>query len=98
MARRRRNLSEKRNEEVKMETINKLLKKQAPKTTKKAAMAGDETPDGEESKANPVFVRWVSNKNGVVVAVPDEILGGPAGRVFAGNMGMRSGKMVEEVS
>jgi Ino eighty subunit 2 len=61
-------------------------------------MAGDETPDGEESKANPVFVRWVSNKNGVVVAVPDEILGGPAGRVFAGNMGMRSGKMVEEVS
>ncbi|KAJ4151285.1 hypothetical protein LMH87_011996 [Akanthomyces muscarius] len=37
MARRRRNLSEKRNEEVKMETINKLLKKQAPKTSKKGA-------------------------------------------------------------
>jgi Ino eighty subunit 2 len=97
MARRRRNLSDKRNEEVKMETINKLLKKQAPKTTKKAAM-GDETPDGEESRANPVFVRWVSSKNGVVVAVPDDILGGPAGRVFTGGAEIRSGKMVQEVS
>jgi Ino eighty subunit 2 len=96
MARRRRNLSEKRNEEVKMETINKLLKKQAPKTTKKGAM-GDETPEGEFSKPNPVFVRYVSNKTGVIVAVPSEILEGPAGRVFAGNTGLRSGKMVEEV-
>ena len=31
-----------------METINKLLKKQAPKTNRKAQL-GDETPDGEHN-------------------------------------------------
>ncbi|KAJ4306845.1 hypothetical protein N0V88_000216 [Collariella sp. IMI 366227] len=69
MARRRRNLSEKRNEEVKMETINKLLKKQAPKTTKKAAAllaAGDETPDqrAEVPRADPMFVRPANSQYG----------------------------------
>ncbi|KAJ3578056.1 hypothetical protein NPX13_g2509 [Xylaria arbuscula] len=82
MARRRRNLSEKRNEEVKMETINKLLKKQAPKTNRKAQAGMESTPDGDAQKPSPIFVRWVSNKDGVRVSVPDEILSGPAGRVF----------------
>ncbi|KAI0803423.1 PAPA-1-like conserved region-domain-containing protein [Xylaria sp. FL0064] len=82
MARRRRNLSEKRNEEVKMETINKLLKKQAPKTNRKAQAGMESTPDVEAQKPNPVFVRWVSNKDGVRVCVPDEILAAPAGKVF----------------
>ena len=76
-----------------METINKLLKKQAPKTNKRSAL-GDETPE-EGSRANPVFVRWVSTKEGNVVAMPDEMLMGPAGRVFGG---LGSGKMVEEVA
>ncbi|KAM0335226.1 hypothetical protein ACHAQA_000268 [Verticillium albo-atrum] len=91
MARRRRNLSEKRNEEVKMETINKLLKKQAPKTNRKALdnQAGDDKPDA-------MFVRWVSTKEGSRIAVPDEMLGGSAGKVF-GAPGLRTGKMVEEV-
>jgi Ino eighty subunit 2 len=82
-----------------METINKLLKKQAPKTTRKNALlaAGDETPDGDAQRADPMFVRWVSTKAGNRVAVPDEVLAGPAGRVFAGGAG-RMGKMVEEVS
>ncbi|RWA08620.1 hypothetical protein EKO27_g6481 [Xylaria grammica] len=80
MARRRRNLSEKRNEEVKMETINKLLKKQAPKTNRKAGM--ESTPDIEAQKPSPIFVRWVSNKDGIRVSVPDEMLEGPAGKVF----------------
>lgn len=59
MARRRKNLSEKRNEEEKMDTINRLLKKQAPKRRGKISAAeiaanskaktgsaegGDETP------------------------------------------------------
>ncbi|KAK4184873.1 PAPA-1-like conserved region-domain-containing protein [Podospora australis] len=96
MARRRRNLSEKRNEEVKMETINKLLKKQASKTNRKAA-AGDETSEGLEKRADPVFVRWISNKNGSTVSVPDEMLTGPAGQVFIKG-GLGSGKMVEEVN
>ncbi|KAI1278499.1 PAPA-1-like conserved region-domain-containing protein [Xylaria sp. FL0933] len=82
MARRRRNLSEKRNEEVKMETINKLLKKQAPKTKGKAQAGMESTPDVEAHKPSPVFVRWVSNKDGVRVCVPDEILAAPAGKVF----------------
>ncbi|KAI1328031.1 hypothetical protein F5Y16DRAFT_164040 [Xylariaceae sp. FL0255] len=82
MARRRRNLSEKRNEEVKMETINKLLKKQAPKTNRKAQLAMESTPDVDAQKPSPIFVRWVSSKAGIQVAVPDEMLNGPAGRVF----------------
>ncbi|KAK0673417.1 PAPA-1-like conserved region-domain-containing protein [Cercophora samala] len=107
MARRRRNLSEKRNEEVKMETINKLLKKQAPKTTRKNALlaaGGYDTPDGTAEaapRADPMFVRWVNNKDGSKVSVPDEMLAGPAGRVFVkGGLGggLASGKMVEEVS
>ncbi|GAP90156.2 putative papa-1-like conserved region family protein [Rosellinia necatrix] len=85
MARRRRNLSEKRNEEVKMETINKLLKKQAPKTNRKGQAGMELTPDAEGQKPSPIFVRWVSNKDGPRVAVPDEMLVGPAGRVFVNN-------------
>ncbi|KAI1388461.1 PAPA-1-like conserved region-domain-containing protein [Hypoxylon trugodes] len=97
MARRRRNLSEKRNEEVKMETINKLLKKQAPKTKGKGQLAGDQTPDVDANKPNPVFVRWISSKEGSRVGVPDEMLAGPAGKTFIPG-GLGSGKMVEEVS
>jgi Ino eighty subunit 2 len=41
MARRRKNLSEKRNEEEKMDTINRLLKKQAPKRRGKASAAAE---------------------------------------------------------
>ncbi|KAB5585316.1 PAPA-1-like conserved region-domain-containing protein [Coniochaeta sp. 2T2.1] len=97
MARRRRNLSEKRNEEVKMETINKLLKKQAPKTNRRIGhLPGDESPP-EFPKPNPVFIRWVSSKKGSIVAVPEEIVEGPVGRVFVpGGLGV--GKVVEEVS
>jgi Ino eighty subunit 2 len=117
MARRRRNLSEKRNEEVKvglypedssgqeppltrilqMETINKLLKKQAPKTKGRAQLAGDEKANGAEQRAQPMFVRWISNKTGSIVAVPDEMLEGPAGDVFKPE-GLKRGRMVEEVS
>ncbi|KAF9761162.1 hypothetical protein IL306_003940 [Fusarium sp. DS 682] len=95
MARRRRNLSEKRNEEVKMETINKLLKKQAPKINRKAAAAAGAGGGAAEdsNKPDPVFIRWVSNKNGVRVAATEEMLDSPAGQVFK----PVSGKMVQEV-
>ncbi|CAH0055431.1 unnamed protein product [Clonostachys solani] len=107
MARRRRNLSEKRNEEVKMETINKLLKKQAPKVNKKAAAAaaaaaaagGEATPQDDGPRANPVFVRWVSSKNGTRVSVPTEMLEGPVGKVFQTEKdAVRVKRMVEEVA
>lgn len=80
-----------------METINKLLKKQAPKTKGKSQLALDATPDDEANRPNPVFVRWINNREGSRVAVPDELVRGPAGRVFVRG-GLSSGKMVEEVS
>ena len=45
MARRRKNLSEKRNEEEKADTINRLLKKQAPKRRGKISQAEIEAQD-----------------------------------------------------
>lgn len=94
-----------------METINKLLKKQPPKTRGRGAAAaaasglgGDETPmEPDVPRANPVFVRWTSNAQGSVVAVPDEMLAGPVGSLFGGpgrqqQPGGGARKMVEEVA
>ncbi|KAL8708563.1 MAG: hypothetical protein Q9220_006616 [cf. Caloplaca sp. 1 TL-2023] len=106
MARRRKNLSEKRNEEEKLDTINRLLKKQAPKRRGKIsaeeitanALAAPDSFEVEFEKANPVYVRWVSDSNGSRVGVPSEWLENglenTIGRVFAGGGGR---KMVEEV-
>lgn len=84
-----------------METINKLLKKQAPKVNKKAAAAAaaaDASPEDPSSGVNPVFVRWASTKDGSRVSIPKEMVDGPMGRIFrTGNGGFVSGKMVEEV-
>lgn len=81
-----------------METINKLLKKQAPKTTRKANAAANDM-DGEGGQGHDItLVRWVSTKQGSRVAVPREMIGGPAGKVFGGpGAGLSSGKMIEEV-
>ncbi|KAL8928848.1 MAG: hypothetical protein Q9208_001626 [Pyrenodesmia sp. 3 TL-2023] len=106
MARRRKNLSEKRNEEEKLDTINRLLKKQAPKRRGKIsaaeitadALAPQELSNVEVEKANPVYVRWVSDRTGSRVGVPSEWLEdgleNTIGKVFVGS-GPR--KMVEEV-
>lgn len=94
-----------------MDTINRLLKKQAPKRRGKISAAelsasaaaaagassgtggathtGDDaggSRDGDVPAANPVFVRWVSDRKGCRVGVPGEWLGkGVAvGRVFRG--------------
>ncbi|MCJ1338378.1 hypothetical protein MMC09_003665 [Bachmanniomyces sp. S44760] len=100
MARRRKNLSEKRNEEEKMDTINRLLKKQAPKrrgkisaaeTTSaanadgKASTPNDQTEldEIEYEKPNPVFVRWVSTKQGTRIGVPEEWIAAPLGKILA---------------
>lgn len=82
-----------------METINKLLKKQAPKVNKKAAAAAaaaEGTPDDESSKVKPAFIRWTSNKNGCRVGVPTEMAEGPVGQLFVKG-GLQGGKMVKEV-
>ncbi|KAJ5168539.1 uncharacterized protein N7482_004133 [Penicillium canariense] len=103
MARRRKNLSEKRNEEEKMDTINRLLNKQPPKRRGRQAAAdgADITPadqgPAEPAKADPTMVRWVSNQNGCKVSVPEEWLGTPAGRLFGAPLASGSGKTVEEL-
>lgn len=88
-----------------METINKLLKKQAPKVNKKAAAAaaaaeGSIYDEDGVLKASPVFVRWVSNKNGISVAVPREMVNGPAGKLFRGGTSTPPlpARIVEEVA
>jgi Ino eighty subunit 2 len=84
-----------------MDTINKLLKKQAPKTNSRRNNMGD-SDDADSMKANPLFVRWVSNKEGNFIGVPEEWLEGPVGAVFQGGVkqsgsGM-GGKLIEEIS
>ena len=91
-----------------METINKLLKKQAPKTNARRNLmnniGGDSTPDSDAQKPNPLFVRWVSTKEGNRIGVPEEWLEGPVGSIFAGSVKAGSsgagmaGKLIEEVS
>ncbi|MCJ1309103.1 hypothetical protein MMC25_002758 [Agyrium rufum] len=108
MARRRKNLSEKRNEEEKMDTINRLLKKQAPKRRGKLSNAEitagvgpsplqeQTSVDAEVEKADPIFIRWVSNKHGSRLGVPSEWDGTPVGRIFEGGKGFPR-RMVEEI-
>ncbi|KAF2829974.1 PAPA-1-domain-containing protein [Ophiobolus disseminans] len=104
MARRRKNLSEKRNEEEKMDTINRLLKKQPPKRGRRALdinESGQEEDDVE--KANPLFVRYIQNAKGTQLGVPDEWLQAPVGNFFAGELAPKvqrpfTGRMVVEVS
>ncbi|PVI03239.1 hypothetical protein DM02DRAFT_612456 [Periconia macrospinosa] len=109
MARRRKNLSEKRNEEEKMDTINRLLKKQPPKRGRKSLLEITESGQEEEpevEKANPLFVRYRQTREGASLGVPEEWLDAPVGSLFAGKLekpaaGSRppfSGRMVEEVA
>ena len=125
MARRRKNLSEKRKEEEKVgdlnqftpdasradrgtlfaiclnsaerspqiDTINKLLKKQAPKqrrTARNPEAGGDASPSNQEAefeKPKDIFVRWVSSSRGNVVGVPEEWIGTAVGKVFESSRG-----------
>ncbi|KAK9470182.1 PAPA-1-like conserved region-domain-containing protein [Dipodascopsis tothii] len=91
-ARRRKNLSEKRKEEEKQDTINKLLRKQAPKRKGKIGGVASATPVVEEEAevknpraARPVYnmTRWVSDKDGISLSFPDAWLNRAAGGVFA---------------
>ena len=86
-----------------METINKLLKKQAPKTNARRRdfnnIPGDSTPDSEGQKANPLFIRWVSNKDGNRIGVPEEWIEAPVGAIFVGGQKAGTGrKLIQEVS
>lgn len=99
-----------------MDTINRLLKKQAPKRRGKISAAeinanaaagddsiptitaphtrgaGSEDLEPEFPKANPVFVRWVSDAGGCRVGVPGEWLEGPVGAWMNGGGIGKGGK------
>jgi Ino eighty subunit 2 len=87
-----------------MDTINKLLKKQAPKRRGKIAAAetaGDTTPRIQEpqepEKPDATLIRWVSNRESCKVGVPSEWLGTPADTIFenGGSSGGAGRKLVE---
>lgn len=90
MARRRKDLSEKRTQSEKDETLRRLLHKPAPKRRSRAQMLADAereefgTPgvEGQGVKPNKMFIRTISNASGSVVCVPEEWSGSPAGRLF----------------
>lgn len=70
-----------------MDTINKLLKKQAPKQrrVRPAEGTGDATPnnlEAEPEKPKATMIRWISSQSGNRVGVPEEWLGTPVGKVF----------------
>lgn len=83
-----------------MDTINKLLKKPAPKRRTRAEMeaarAAELTPSAEDGEEKPdgLYLRWVNNASGSRVGVPDEWLDAPIGDAFSSG----NGRMVEEVA
>lgn len=99
MARRRKNLSRKRDEEEKEDTINRLLKKQAPKRRGKISAKEIEQQDRVDDQnagatvshtdgrvaapPNPVFTRYISRREGSVIALPNEWLDSPLDFVTA---------------
>jgi Ino eighty subunit 2 len=86
-----------------MDTINRLLKKQAPKRRGRfpvADAAADGTPDvlGETEKADPTMIRWINTRDSCKVALPEDILGTPVAQAFGDLSKAPSGrKLVEEV-
>lgn len=72
-----------------------------PETLEAATAAEGASPaeaeEVEVERANPLFVRWVNNKEGSRIGVPDEWLGKKVGRVF-GPAPQRNGRLVEEIS
>ena len=94
--------------ELQMDTINKLLKKPAPKRRTRAeiiaqqkqqndSMATSSAEDGEREKPDPLYVRWVNNSSGSRIGVPEEWTDNPIGDVFRRSGGKAAGRMVEEV-
>ena len=82
-----------------MDTINKLLSKPAPKRRTRAEMQalrarGDAAGDDDEDKPEPIYTRWVSNKEGSRLGVPVEWMDAPVGITFKSG----GGRMVEEVA
>jgi len=70
-----------------MDTINRLLKKQAPKKRGRAAANLDADSGAEEEqeveKAPAVYVRYIQNSQGTMLCLPGEWLEAPVGEMFS---------------
>lgn len=98
MARRRKDLSEKKNEEEKTDTLKRLLEKPAVKRRSRAEVLADrereefgigrggsaDMGEGNEPRAKSIYVRTVIGHDGARVGVPEEWLGTSVGRIFDG--------------
>lgn len=86
-----------------MDTINRLLKKQAPKRRGRREIDAEAEDGEEEVRAPALFARSVNNVEGSIVAVPDEYLeadsvSGPfIGGIAGGKPTAFTGRMVEEI-
>jgi Ino eighty subunit 2 len=96
-----------------MDTINRLLQKQAPKKRGRKAIEGEEydedgMPIPPVEKPPIAFVRYVQNVDGGRLGVPQEWLEAPVGEIFTGGVRTAtlvvggdgrgwSGRLVEEV-
>lgn len=95
MARRRKDLSEKRAKEEKEDTLKRLLEKPQPKK-KKGDDMGESGEEGEKEveRARAGWVRIVHGVGGTRLGVPDEWLEAPVGRVFEGSRKMEGLRVV----
>lgn len=93
MARRRKDLSDKRNEQEKLDTLDRLLHKRAPVRRTRAQMMADAereefgTPGADEdgvTKAKAGYVRTIIGYEHSSVGVPEEWIGKDVGKVFEG--------------
>jgi Ino eighty subunit 2 len=93
-----------------MDTINRLLKKQAPKRRSKAEKEADRIAEEEGDpervipKAYPVYSRYIQNASGSRLGVPEDWEGAPFGPYLENSKPEQktarpySRRLVEEVS
>jgi Ino eighty subunit 2 len=64
-----------------------------------AAEGAENESPGEEAveKPNPLYTRWISDRHGVRLGVPEEWLGKQVSRMFGSSKPMSSGKLIEEI-
>ncbi|ETI19608.1 hypothetical protein G647_09442 [Cladophialophora carrionii CBS 160.54] len=111
-ARKRKELTKRKVQEEKTAALNRLLKPQVSKTrgaapkpetlvaAAAAAAAAVGSPYEEDDvylRANPIYTRWISTKDGVKLGVPEEWLGKKVGRYFGPPLSPGNGSLVQEV-
>lgn len=91
---------------IQMDTINRLLKKQAPKRRTRKEIEAEEAAEAEEyDQLNPssIYVRWTTSSKGSTVSVPQDYLESHnVNAIFqepatGGQSSPFRGRMVEEV-